>query len=150
MFKHRLRDAISDIILVCLVLAGVLLLIALLFPLCSNLIFGSISNKYQAELYYMYDHDEEHDVFYENETELEESINDLNEAYEIIPKHISDIVKNEWEVVIAMEPPYKNAAKFAVAGVTYPQEKVVNFIWVQRNTPTHQPLSALLSYQKPE
>ena len=131
MFKHRLRDAISNIILVCLVLAGVLLLVALLFPLCSNLIFGSISNKYQAELYYMYEHDEEHDVFYENETELEESINDLNEAYEIIPKHISDIVKNEWEVVIAMEPPYKNDAKFALAGVTYPLEKVV---WVQTNS----------------
>ena len=74
MFKHRLRDAISNIILVCLVLAGVLLLIALLFPLCSNLIFGSISNKYQAELYYRYEHDEEHDVFYENEEEIGKAI----------------------------------------------------------------------------
>lgn len=128
MFKRKLKNAISNITLTGIVLAVVLLIVALLFPLFQILVFSAMAENHQQNLHYMYEYSSDYNFFCENSEEFETSNNVLNDAFDVIPEPLSTLIKNEWSVVVSNEPPYKHNARFAVAGVTYQTEKI---IWIE-------------------
>ena len=90
---------------------------------------NSESYNMASQLHNKFIYSSESDIFIDDEQYLEDSTAIIESVYEKMPKHIADIIKNEWSIVVSLDEPIKTDSQIVAAGVTYSN---VSVIWLSR------------------
>ena len=67
--------------------------------------------------------------FYFDDEEIQDNASDIiTNVYDILPTHLSSIIKNNWNIVVASKQPFPGTNVVSAAGITYTSSKT---IWLQ-------------------